>query len=98
MKKNGIPSYTPHTFASDDELVNSFKEIYKQGYSIEDGEYKIGLRSVSAPVYDSTGEMKYALTTIGFFRRKDAEEFVNAIQQTKKEALRLSQALGYVEV
>ncbi|MBQ6153082.1 MAG: IclR family transcriptional regulator [Ruminococcus sp.] len=98
LKKNGIPSYTPHTFASDDELVNSFKEIYKQGYSIEDGEYKIGLRSVSAPVYDSTGEMKYALTTIGFFRRKDAEEFVNAIQQTKKEALRLSQALGYVEV
>ena len=98
LKKSGMPSFTPHTFASPDELIDSLKEIKLQGYSIEDGEYKIGLRSVSAPVYDSAGEMKYALTTIGFFRRKDAQEFLNAIEQTKKEALRLSQALGYVEM
>ncbi|MBQ3416846.1 MAG: IclR family transcriptional regulator [Ruminococcus sp.] len=97
LKKSGMPSFTPHTFAAFDELINSLKEIKAQGYSIEDGEYKIGLRSVSAPVYDSAGQMKYALTTIGFFRRKDAQEFLNAIQQTKKEAMRLSQALGYVE-
>lgn len=95
LKKSGMPSYTPHTVASDDELIHSLKEIKAQGCSIEDGEYKIGLRSVSAPVYDSAKEMKYALTTVGFFRRKDAQEFINAVEQTKKEALRLSEALGY---
>ena len=95
LKRNGMPSYTPHTYASANELIDSFKEIKAQGYSVEDGEYKIGLRSVSAPVYNSAGEMKYALTTIGFFRRRDAKEFLNAVEQTKKEALRLSEALGY---
>lgn len=97
MKRNGMPSFTPHTIASDNELIHSLKEIKAQSYAIEDGEYKIGLRSVSAPVYDSEGEMKYALTTVGFFRRRDAEEFLNAVKQTKKEALRLSEALGYRE-
>lgn len=95
LKKTGMPSYTPHTVASPEELFHSLEKIGSQGFSVEDGEYKIGLRSVSAPVYDSTGGLKYALTTVGFFRRKDSEEFLQAIEQTKKEALRLSQALGY---
>ncbi len=95
LKGAGMPSFTPHTFVTSQELIESLDEIRENGYAVEDGEYKIGLRSVSAPVYDSSGELKYALTAIGFFRRKDSEEFKEAIAHTVEEAKRLSQALGH---
>jgi IclR family acetate operon transcriptional repressor len=65
------------------------------GYAVEDGEYKIGLRSVSAPVTDSSGDLRYALSTVGFFRKTSSEEFKNAVDATIKQADMLSNALRY---
>ncbi len=94
-KRAPLRQYTPHTIGDIDTLRKQLSAIGEQGYAIEDGEYKVGLRSVSAPVFDSSGKLKYALTTIGFFRRVSAEDFVNATDATVKQARMLSSALGY---
>lgn len=87
--------FTPHTIVEAQRLSEQLDEIRQNGYAVEDGEYKVGLRSVSAPVFDATGGLKYALTTIGFFRRVSAEDFVNAVKVTTDQAAMLSSALGF---
>ena len=95
IEKRGMQPYTPHTLIDAVSLMRQLAVIRERGYSVSDGEYKIGLRSVSAPVYDSTGSMKYILTSIGFFRRTSSDDFLKAVQDTMDQARRLSSALGY---
>lgn len=94
-KRRQLRAYTPHTIADSDMLLSVLDEIRGQGYAVEDGEYKVGLRSVSAPVFDNVGTPRYALTTIGFFRRVSSDDFVKAVEVTVKQAQMLSAALGY---
>ena len=94
-KRHAILQYTPHTITDTDLMLTQLYQIKQNGYAVEDGEYKVGLRSVSAPVFDSSGELRYAMTTIGFFRRVSAVDFVNAIDATVRQAQMLSVALGY---
>ena len=67
------------------------------GYTIENGEYKIGLRSVSAPVYTVDGTVRYAVGVIGMFRSIHSDEFHAAIEQVRSTAAMISAALGYRE-
>lgn len=91
----GLQKHTPHTISDSITLLNSLAAIRKQGYAVEDGEYKIGLRSASAPVRDYTGRVCYALGIVGFFRRVQSSEFQEAIAQVILQAQQLSIALGY---
>ena len=90
-----LTQYTPHTTVDIDRLLSEIAEIRSEGYAVEDGEYKIGLRSVSAPVTDNAGTLRYALSTVGFFRRTASAEFKNAVDATVKQASMLSTALRY---
>lgn len=90
----GMQPFTPHTVTDHSDLLHRLDRIREDGYAVEDGEYKIGLRSVSAPVYDSEGAIRYALTTIGFFRRASGEDFLSAVHHTVDQAKRLSAALA----
>lgn len=94
-RRNTMRQYTRHTIVALPDLFRQLADIREKGYAVEDGEYKVGLRSVSAPVFDATGELKYTLTTIGFFRRVSADDFVNAVKMTVDQAAMLSTALGY---
>ena len=62
---------------------------------MENGEYKIGLRSVSAPVYDVTGEVRYAIGCVGMFRQVQSDEFLHAIRLVCAAADTISRAIGY---
>ena len=94
-EQQGMTPFTPHTLTELPELTRRLESIRQNGYAVEDGEYKIGLRSVSAPVFVADGTARYALTTIGFFRRVTEEDFLNAVRRTVEQARRLSGALGY---
>ena len=61
--------------------------------AVEDGEYKIGLRSVSAPVWDRYGRPRYALGVVGLFRRVASPEFQDAICRVTETAAQLTQLL-----
>lgn len=95
LEKAGMQAFTPHTVTEEAVLTDELRRIREQGYSVEDGEYKVGLRSISAPVRDHTGSVRYALGVVGLFRRVRSEDFQNAIDQTVQQAKELSAALGY---
>lgn len=91
----GLPPYTPHTITDVNSLLDGMQWVRDRGYAVEDGEYKVGLRSVSAPVRDSLGAVRYAIGVVGLFRRVQSEEFQSAIEETVATADALSKALGW---
>ena len=65
------------------------------GCAIENGEYKIGLRSISAPVYTVEGEVRYTVGVIGMFRSVHSDEFQVAVNCVQDTARMISTALRY---
>lgn len=52
---------TPHTITDPDRLRAELRRVAEQGYAIVDGEREEGVRSVAAPVRDSSGRVIAAL-------------------------------------
>ncbi len=92
--ERSLTAYTPHSKVDLSDVIAELSVTRERGYAVEDGEYRIGLRSVSAPVRDSSGTVRYALTAIGFLSRTGSEEFRYAVEATLTEAQRLSDALN----
>lgn len=87
--------FTPHSVSSADALLKELETVRKTGFAIENGEFKIGVRGVAAPIKDHTGAIRYCAGLIGMFRRVDSDEFRAATAEVLKTAAVLSEALGY---
>ena len=90
-----ITQFTPHTITDIPSLLREAEICRANGYAIENGEYKIGLRSISAPVRTVEGKVRYAVGVIGMFRSVHSEEFHAAVEQVRATAAMISAALGY---
>lgn len=95
LKLQPLAAYTPHTPVTWKDLAKDLDAARRQGYAVEDGEYKIGLGSVSAPIRDTSGQVKYAVGIIGMFHRAQSREFQNALLLTQTTAAQISSAMGY---
>ena len=92
-----LVQYTPHTITDLAEQNRQLRQVRADGYAIKNGEYKIGLRSISAPVRTVEGKVRYAVGVIGMFRSVHSEEFHAAVEQVCATAAMISAALGYRE-
>ena len=93
LKRTELREYTQHTITSLSSLRKEFETVRNQGYAIENGEYKKGLRSVAAPIFDQEGKVRYAIGIIGMFRQIESEQFVRAISVVKETARKITDAL-----
>lgn len=93
LSRTDFYQYTQHTFTSKEYLQKEFDKIREQGYAIENGEYKVGLRSVAAPIFDTDGNVRYAIGIIGMFRQIETDRFAEAIQFVRETAEKISKAL-----
>ena len=53
LRAQPMTQFTPHTVTDPSALMREIETCRANGYAIENGEYKIGLRSVSAPLSSS---------------------------------------------
>jgi DNA-binding IclR family transcriptional regulator len=60
-----LDELTDRTVVEPDEVRRQCAEIRERGWATEDGEYRIGLQGVAAPVFDHTGEAVAALALTG---------------------------------
>ena len=95
LRECDFAAYTPHGHTSAASLEEEVPEILDRGYAIENGEYRIGLRSTSAPVFDVDGRAAYAVCVVGMFRRINSPELERAVQLLLEAAQRISYRLGY---
>ena len=90
-------AFTPHTICDAETLLRELETVREKGYAIENGEFKIGIRGVAAPIRDHHGAIRYAIGLVGMFRRIDSDEFRAATAEAMRTASLLSEALGYRE-
>lgn len=95
LGRRPLTAYTPHTVTDAAQLLASLEQVRRQGYAVENGEYKIGLRSVSAPVYGVDGAVRCTVGIVGMLRSTHSEEFRRAVEQVTAAGRMLSAALGY---
>ena len=95
LRAQRMTQFTPHTVTDPTALLREVDQCRANGYAIENGEYKIGLRSISAPVYTVEGHARYAVGVIGMFRSARSDEFRAAVEQVCVTASMISAALGY---
>jgi len=65
LRVHGLPRMTQHTLDSPQRLRDDLEEIRARGYAIDDEENAIGLRCVSAPIFDENGDPLAALSLSG---------------------------------
>lgn len=90
-----LTPYTPHTETDAGALLASLPACREVGFAVENGEYKIGLRSISAPVFTGGGALKYVVSVLGMFRSVHSDEFAHAERAVVAAGQMLSAALGY---
>ncbi len=95
LRECDFAAYTPHSHTSSQALESEMEQILASGYAVENGELRIGLRSVSAPVFDVKGTAAYAVCVVGMFRRVDSPELEHATALVLEAARRISFDLGY---
>ena len=95
LQRQTFVSFTPHTITDIPTLLQKLSECREAGYAIENGEYKIGLCSISAPVFTQDGTVAYTTGVIGMFRSIHCDEIAAAVEQVRATASMISAALGY---
>ena len=95
LQRQTFVSFTPHTITDIPTLLQKLSECREAGYAIENGEYKIGLCSISAPVFTRDGTVAYTTGVIGMFCSIHCDEFAAAVEQVRATASMISAALGY---
>lgn len=85
---------TPHTVENKEQLLKQIEEFRKQGYSVDNEEIEVGLWCAAAPVYDSTGAVKAAVSISGpITRLKDNREKI--VKELQWATRAISEKLGY---
>ena len=97
LRRQSMTQFTPHTITDVGALMREVDTCREDGFAIENGEYKIGLRSISAPVYTVERAVRYTVGVIGMFRSAHSDEFQAAVEQVCATAAMISAALGYRE-
>lgn len=95
LHSQSMTPFTPHTVTDIPTLMQEIDRCRADGYAVENGEYRIGLRSVSAPVFTAEGDARYAVSVIGMFRSVQSDAFRTSIDEVCAAAAMISTALGY---
>lgn len=93
LSRTELSPYTPRTLTTRAALEKELEQIRRQGYAIENGEYKTGLRSVAAPIRDGDGAVRYAIGIIGMYRQLETEQFDRAVQVVLETADKITRSI-----
>lgn len=94
LKTIPLKKFTPCTITSRKRLKEELKKVREKGVSIDNEEYREGVRCVAAPVFNSENKMISAMGISGPSTRISEEKFPFLEKIVKEIAERLSLSLG----
>src|SRR5882762_6312334 len=94
IQRDGMPRLTSKSIVRAGELCKSLHDIRRQGYSVDDEEALIGLRCVSAVVYDDCSEPLAAISVSGKASRVPNDRLPVLGRLVREVAAELTKALG----
>jgi IclR family acetate operon transcriptional repressor len=94
IRREGMPRLTSKSIVRAGQLCKSLHDIRQQGYSVDDEEALIGLRCVSAVVYDDCSEPLAAISVSGMASRVPSDRFPVLGKLVQEVAAELTKALS----
>lgn len=96
-KRTGLPSFTPYTISTWDELMRDVENTRRQGYVLSQEDVVEGIAAIGAPVHNHTGKVVAAISLSGLVARYNAENVPQLAQIVLFNARAISNILGYRE-
>ncbi len=87
----GLDRRTPRTIVSQARLLEELQQVRQQKFAIADEEAYVGVRALSAPIFDATGEVRAAVSVNGTPSDEAwsrLETLVPLVQETAREISR----------
>jgi IclR family pca regulon transcriptional regulator len=98
LDKIDIKPITPHTITDKGRLLEELQKVRQRGFSVNNRELDIGLRSVAAPVRDESGRVIAAVNIAVPSSRITFEELKTRLAKKVIDVTRIiSEAMGYKE-
>ncbi len=94
IRREGLPRLTSKSIVRTGDLRKSLHDIRERGYSVDDEEAQIGLRCVSAVVYDGLGEPHAAISVSGKTSRVPDDRLAVLGKAVHDVALELTSVIG----
>ena len=95
LKRIHLVQYGPNTIVSKKKLRAELKDTRERGYAIDNEELAQGLRCVAAPVFDHTGQARYALSISFPSMRLTIEDIDKVHPKIRDVSEQLSIRMGY---
>ncbi len=73
LLQHPLVRHTPNTITDIDRFLALLPNLRSQGYAEEFEEYRLGLKSVAAPIFDANGVCRYAISVICFANATEEE-------------------------
>lgn len=89
-----LKSFTTNTITEKAKLLKELKNIRHNGYSMDNEENNIGLTCIAAPIFDSHGNAKYAISVSGPTIRMNYKKIEESKELVIDAAYKISEKLG----
>lgn len=97
LQKTVLTRFTDNTITDPIALKKELETIREKGFAFSDHEVDLGVRAISAPVFDHKARLVAGLTVAGPSERMRNKNIPQLVQAVKESAQRASYALGYRE-
>jgi IclR family transcriptional regulator, acetate operon repressor len=94
LHQHGMPRLTPKTITTPAALRAELIRVRAQGYAVDDEEHAVGLRCISAPIFDETGDVVAAVSVSGPLARIDEARLSQLGQMVVEAARAISAEMG----
>lgn len=95
LREHGMHRYTPNTICDAQTMQQELQKVRQQGYAVDNSEYRTGLCSVAAPIFDADGQVRYTVGVVSMFGSPSGPKFNEVLELLLAVAGDISRALGY---
>lgn len=87
LSRKELKRYTPCTIIQEEKLFAQLEQVRREGVAYETEEYKLGLKSVAAPIFDRSGQCTHAVAIIcmASVEKETFASMAHAVAQTARE-------------
>lgn len=95
LRRTGLSAQTKHTITSPSQIEKESIKIRQQGFAVDSEETELGVRCISAPVFDIQGQIAGSMGITGFSSILTPGRVRTLVPRIKAHAQKLSRALGH---
>ncbi|AZO93761.1 IclR family transcriptional regulator [Halocella sp. SP3-1] len=93
--ENGLKKYTDKTITDEIEFRKHIKEVFDQGYAIDDEEQRMGIRCIGGPIFNFNRDVIAAFSISAPINRMTHERIDELAEVVHEYSRQISAAFGY---